>query len=130
MSLRTLKQYITDDPGRLSSQLADLENNVVTETESIRNSYLVRPTPTARVIVGGGIYTVGQAVTIDTSAGSYAVNLAVPADRRPGWLYFIHVTSGTLTLRPINATINNAATLTHAVVGVLSVYFDGAKWWS
>lgn len=131
MALRTIKQYITDDPERLSSQLADFESNVVTETDSIRNSYTVRPTPTARILTGGGVFTVGQAVIIDTSAASYAVNLAAPADGRPGWVYFIHETTGTLTLRPTGSTtINNAATITHAVVGVLSVFFDGTRWYS
>lgn len=130
MSLRTIKQYITDDPNRLSSQLADLENNVVTETDAIRNSYLVRPVPTARILVGGGVYTVGQAVVIDTSGGNYTVNLAPPSDGQSGWVYFIHETSGVLTLRPIGTkTINTAATFVHSSVGVLTVYFDGSNWY-
>jgi hypothetical protein len=129
--LRTIKQFITDSASRLSSQLTDFENNVLAETDSIRKGTLPRPAATARILTGGGIFTVGQVVTVDTSAGNYEINLASPQDGQSGWLYIQHVTSGTVTLRPIGTVlINNSATITHSAVGMLSVYWDGTGWYA
>jgi hypothetical protein len=127
--LRTIKQFITGDAKRLSSQLSDLENNVATETADIRTNYVQKAPQTARISKGGGVYTTGQTLIADTSAAVFSINLAAPRDGQPGWLYVIIEAGPSLTIRPVPPAKINALTVGTIAQVVAPLYFDGSNWW-
>jgi len=127
--MRTIKQFITEDKQRLSSQLSDLENNVATETSDIRASFEPKAVQTPRITKGGGVYTTGQTLIVDTSGGVFEINVANPKNNVPGWLHIIIEAGPSLNVRPIAPAKFNTLVVASIAQVTAHMYFDGSNWW-
>lgn len=127
--MRQIGQFVTQDPRQLSTQLSKLEQNVVKETADIRASFDATPVPTEVVNQGGGVYTAGQALIADTTAGSFLVNLAPPADRRPARMVVIVLSGNVLNVQPIPPALINLSTSVPLPGGKSELFWDGTNWW-
>jgi len=129
--MRAVKQFVTENPRQLSTQLSQLEQNVATEADDIRATYDVTPVPTSPVTRGGGVYTTGQALIADTNGGSFSVNLAAPVNGRPGRMIVINLSANVLSLVPRAPALLNLSTLAFpAPGGITQLFFDGTNWWA
>lgn len=126
MTLKLIRQFITDNAKRLSSQLSDFENNVQAETLNIRSTFVVAPVA-VRVNAGGGIYTTGQALLCDTSSAAFGV-LVSAKKNVPGFLVLINKGPNAVTVRPLSGSIDQGSSISVASGNAL-IYFDGADWW-
>jgi hypothetical protein len=139
MTLKQIHNFNTDDTNRLQSQLSDFENNVATETKSIRESFI--PSLEQRLTTGAAVTStllVGQMALCDTGAASVTVVLSAPPNQTPGWLAITkRAAANNVTLVPsglnrnrVTRRINATTSLVRAAVGVLWIYFDGSDWWA
>lgn len=131
--LRLLRQFITDNAARLSSQLSLFEQNVDTETRSIRSSFLPGLEPlTVNKSIPVKAYTVGQALECDMTLGSFDVVIGKPlAQGQKGLIAIVKLQgAGTVTVRPVRPmNINGLATKAYAAAGLAFIYFDGTNFY-
>jgi hypothetical protein len=131
VTLKLIRQFITDSAKRLSSQLSDLEGNIAQETADIRASYEPVPAPVF-VRQSGGTYTTGQAVMADTRQGNVSIKVAAPASGRPGWLYVrnIYGFGNFVEIALVPPALVDLST-SYSLPGVtaINLYFDGTNFW-
>lgn len=130
--LRLIRQFITENSDRLSSQLGDFEQNVANETDRLRAGALPQLVPisvTLSTVVAS--YTVGQAVECDMTLGSLGIPLAKPANGSSGLLAIVKLAAAnTVTVTPIPpATINGATSKAYTAIGLALIYFDGVNFY-
>lgn len=131
--MRTIGQYVTEDPKQLSTQLSQLEQNVVTETASIRSATAPRLVPVNDDPVSPRkTYTVGQTARINTGAGAVLFNLTPPMDGLPGQFAVLQINGAAgFTAIAVNCRINGGATYTPAAgLVVYRFEFDGKDFWN
>jgi hypothetical protein len=138
--LKQIHQFITENAGRLSSQLSAFESNVATETADIRATFLPNLTPLNFTSSSATAATLlpGQIGLCDSNLGNLTVTLSAPASLKPGWLAIVkRFAANNVTLVPSGLTkistarrINATTSKVYAAVGVFWVYFDGADWWA
>lgn len=132
--LKLIRQYITTNANRLSSQLSDLEKNVSDETGNIRSSFekLLTPTPVVTANkTGASIYTTGDLIVADTTQGAFAVSLTPPTDGLPGFAALINNTATGVTVSPIAPALINLSSSGPALAGGFwLLYWDTTNWWS
>jgi len=133
--LRLIRQFIADNIPRLAAQLAQLEQNVDTETRSIRASFLPGLEP---VSANGSnpmrTYSVGQAVECDMTIGSYELVLTKPqTSGQKGLLAVVKLApANSVTVRPVAPMkINGHPAKVYATpFQVLAlIYFDGTNFY-
>jgi hypothetical protein len=130
--MNTISQFATNDPKQLSTQLSNLEQNIVKETANIRSTYELAKVATDDDPVSPiKTYTTGQCARIDSTHGAVTLRLSAPADGLPGEILVVQAVGGNgFVAVGIGATINNAATRTFASAFVTRFYFDGKNFWS
>ena len=138
--MKTIGQFIAENPQRLNSQLSQLESNIVKETQDIRASFateLEQKSFSLLTPVTARLY-VGQVGLCDTSVGNLSVTLASDPKHTPGFLAVLKTSAAnTLTLFPTGANrvgasaqIDGAASFARGAIGLLLIYFDGFEWWA
>lgn len=131
--MRTIGQYVTENPKQLSTQLSEFEQNVVTETATLKRDKAPRLISVDDDPVSPRkTYTVGQIARIDTDAGAVFFNLTPPADGLPGQFAVVQISGASgFTAVAVNCRINGGAT--YAPAAGLIVYrfeFDGKDFWN
>lgn len=131
MSLRRIRQFITGDAKRLSSQLSELEGNVAAECDDIRATYVPSPVP-RRVTSGGGIYGVGQALICDTAAASFSIVLEPPDAGRSGLLLLVVMSANPVVVATLAGAINESTLPQNFAGGTFWLFWDPttSNWWS
>ncbi len=127
--MNTIKQFVTGNPGQLSTQLSNLESNVVSETADIRAKFVPIPVTTAVVTSGGGSFSVGEAVIADTTLSTFTLNLTDPVNKAPGFAMLINRSSGNVTLKTIAPTLIQLSASLPFANGMWILFFDGTGWW-
>lgn len=132
--MRTISQFVTDDPKQLGTQLSKFEQNVVQETSAIRSLYEISAVPTDVSAASGraAVFTTGQCARADTRAGACTINLVRPANGLPGEFIFVQAVGGNgFVMNGIGCTVNGAASiaLTPTAQIVFRFYYDGANYW-
>jgi hypothetical protein len=109
------------------------EQNVDTETRSIRSSFLPGLEPlTVSKSVPVKTYTVGQAIECDMTLGSFDLVVGKPlVQAQKGLIAVVKLQgTGTVTVRPVlPMKINGAATKVYAAAGLAFIYFDGSQFY-
>jgi len=134
--LKTVGNFQTEDPNRLSEQLDRFQDNVENETADIRASFITDLTQkrfTATPTVASTLLP-GQIALCESALGNVTVVLAPGS--KPGWLAIVkkvaanNVVARASGTKPTgNRTVNAAATKNYAAVGLFWLYFDGTDWW-
>lgn len=132
--MRTVGQFVTDDPKQLSTQLSQLEQNVVKETADIRLSREPRALDVIELSATGPVMTltIGQAARLDSRVGAVTFNLSPPSDGLPGeFILFQAKGSNGFVVNGIGANVNNAANaaVTPSTQVVFRFFFDGKDYW-
>lgn len=134
--MKTVGDFQTQDPGRLSEQLDNFQKNVIAETSDIRSGYMPnlgqqRFSPQTGI---GATLLSGQVALCDSTTGNVSVVLSA---MRPGWSAIIkRVAANTVNVFPSGTTglvarrINATTSLAIAAVGVTWIYYDGSDWWA
>jgi hypothetical protein len=137
--VKSVGDFQTQDPDRLSEQLDRFQDAVQQETASIRAGFI----PQLKQVRFSSTSTVtetvlpGQVALCDSSIGNVSVTLAAPVNGAPGWLAVIkRAAANAVTLKPSGSAgpnprrINTGVSFVIAAVGVTWVYFDGSDWWA
>ncbi len=130
--LRTLSNFDTEDPAELARQLSQLEQNVDDAVRSTVASSVAPFQPTSRV-TAAYVASIDQLVRVDTVSGNVAVTLPIATVKNAGRTVAIArmSASNTLTVAPVQGTVNGAASL--ALTAAVRLFFlvsDGVGWWS
>ncbi len=133
--MKTVGDFQTQDPVRLSEQLDRFQGNVATEAQDIRAGFmplLTQQTFSPQTPIGATLLT-GQIALCDSTTGNVTVVLSA---MRPGWSAVVkRIAANTVNVFPSGSNglvarrINATTTLAIAVVGLTWVYFDGSDWW-
>lgn len=132
--MRTIGQYVTDDPKQLSTQLSNFEQNVVRETSDIRRSAEPRSLNVVDTSAAGPVltFTIGQAARADSRIGALTFNLLPPSDGLPGeFVLFQAQGANGFVVNGIGCNVNGAAiaTITPSTQVVFRFFFDGKNFW-
>lgn len=118
----------------LTRQLADFEDNVATETDDIRTSFLPSLKPRALAASSSGaMLSPGSSLGIDTSASDLQVLLARPEAKFAGKFAAVWkraAANNLILMPPRGVNINGASSLSVATVGLLLIFCDGVEYWA
>jgi len=144
--MRTVGNFNTEDPARLTQQLDQFQKNADAETTDIRKTFSPGLQPLKLVATGATATRIlptlstGLIALCETALGSLQLILSPPVDGAPGFAAFVKKqTVNSITLMPagqsapgIQRTINSAATKAYGagVIGLFYLYFDGSNWWA
>ena len=143
MAFAKIRQFITDKPSLLSTQLSKLEGNIEQALEALRLLFLlvgsdvVRISPASTNIANP--YAPGQLVLVDTSSGNVNISVAAPTNALKGQVLPVVKQSGantlTITVAPPSTAgikqgkINTAASVSIGGIGPHYLICDGQDWW-
>jgi hypothetical protein len=132
--MRTVSQFITEDPKQLGTLLSKFEQNVVQETADIRQIFQLSPVASdgSAAVPIASTYTVGQSLRADTRIGAISFNLTPPSNGLPGEFVLIQVNGANgFVAIGVNCTINGATkiTTTPSAQVVFRFYCDGKNYW-
>ena len=127
--MRHIASFDTDDPKRLSQQLSDLEDNMVSGFDAVHAAMLKPYTTEAPLTSTTVQVAVGSLVTVDAN-GATLVFPESTAGNRGGRIAVVRTSaSGTVTVAPVAGTVMGGAT--HTVTAAIGLYeFVSANgWW-
>lgn len=133
--IRTFIDPVDDrTAANLTRQLADFEDNVAAECDDIRATTLAALKPTALAVRDLKAQLMpGMSVGVDTTSNDLKVQLA-PVEKRFAGKFaavFKRVAANNLIVAaPAGTTINGAATLVRAAVGLQLIFCDGEEYWA
>lgn len=136
--LALIKQFITENAQRLSSQLSTLEGNVAKETADIRASF--QPALTQVVFSASSsssAFGVGVAALCEPSTSALTLALTAAQGQPAGFACLVKRGAGSaITLVPsgtnssgLSRKINTANSKAYATAGLYWLYFDGENWY-
>lgn len=133
-----IKQFITENAQRLSSQLSTFEGNVAKETADIRASFQ----PALSQIVfsassSSSAFGVGTVALCEPSASALTLGLTAAPAQPAGFACLVkRGAASNVTLVPSGTNssgaarkINNANSKAYAAAGMYWLYFDGENWY-
>jgi hypothetical protein len=139
MPLRRMIRNFTDPvdartAADLTRQLADFEDNVAAECDSIRQTAMPALSSVAKAARSSSLQVgPGQSAGFDTSSGDVSVTLDLPSAKHDGKLVAIYKRSAANALEvrmPSGVTINGAASFTLTAAGLLLIFCDGEGYWA
>jgi hypothetical protein len=139
--VKTIGNFQTGDPLRLSEQLDRFQDAVDQETKDIRATFLPQLEP--RVFMPttpiASTLLVGQMALCDSGSGNVVVTLSAPPGKSPspGWLAVVkRFAANSVAVRPsgmngpVARRLNAVTGIGLTLVGLRWIYFDGADWWA
>jgi hypothetical protein len=131
--VKTIGNFQTEDPLRLSEQLDRFQANIVAETNAIRIASMPNLRPAALSFTQLEAFSVGQIAIVDTSLGNVTITLGKPDV--PGFAAVAkQVAANSVIITPAGRTalgqilINQALSKAYAAAGLYWLFFDGLNW--